>query len=240
VKQRLFLITPPVDDPLAFRPALAAALSAGDVACVHLRLAAREDAQVKRHVQVLAETIQQHGAALIIDAPADTRLVARAGADGAQLDFDAAKLADVVSELKPDRIVGVANLRSRDDAMTAGEADVDYLIFGEPRPDGWMPPLEQVLERCRWWAELFTVPCVGCAPTLADVPAVAETGVDFVALGEAVWSHAEGPAVAVRAAQAVVDAENKRAAERAAAEQKARKGGKSRASGTTASPRETR
>ena len=40
---RLYLVTPPALDPLAFRDMLAAALDAGDVACVQLRLKDADD-----------------------------------------------------------------------------------------------------------------------------------------------------------------------------------------------------
>ena len=44
--------------------------------------------------------------------------------------------------------------------MSLGEAGADYLLFGEPRPDGSLPSLESVVERAAWWAEIFETPCV--------------------------------------------------------------------------------
>jgi thiamine-phosphate pyrophosphorylase len=102
--------------------------------------------------------------------------------------------------LKGERILGVGGLRSKDDAMSMGEAGVDYLLFGEPRAGGAPPPLEAVAERAGWWAEIFETPCVAFAPTLDAVPRLAATGAEFVALGEAVWAHPDGPAAAVRLA----------------------------------------
>ena len=99
--------------------------------------------------------------------------------------------------LKGDRALGVGAIRTRDDAMTLGEAGADYLMFGEPRPDGSLPPLENVLERAAWWAEIFETPCVAFAPTLDGVPKLAATGAEFIALGDAVWDHAAGPAAAI-------------------------------------------
>ena len=55
-------------------------------------------------------------------------------------------------------------------------------------------------ERVAWWAEIFTLPCVGYAASLADVGPLAEAGADFVALGDAVWQHPEGAAAAVAVA----------------------------------------
>jgi thiamine-phosphate pyrophosphorylase len=74
--------------------------------------------------------------------------------------------------------------------MDAGEAGVDHVLFGEPRPDGSLPPLAAVLERAGWWAEIFQTPCVAYAPDADSVAALAETGAEFVALGA--WAFDEG------------------------------------------------
>jgi thiamine-phosphate pyrophosphorylase len=194
----LYLITPPVTDPAAFRPLLEAALEATEIACVLLRLATSDETLVKRQVKVLAGPVQQAGAALLLEAGRDSRLAARAGADGVHvtglIGLDAA-----LEDKKAERIVGVSGLKSRHDCMEAGEDEVDYLMFGEPKPDGYVPPLEQTVERCQWWAEVFQIPCVGYADRLEHVAAIVATGAEFVALGAAVWDHPEGPAAALRA-----------------------------------------
>ena len=186
-KTSLCLITPPVADPAAFRTLLDAALAAGSIQSVHLRLAVSDEREAQRFVQALAPVVQDKGAALIIDPPADLREVARWGADGVHIS-DPKLLKDALLALKPDRIVGAGGLRSKDAAMTAGEDGVDYVMFGEPRADGSLPPAEQVIERCQWWAEVFTTPCVGYAATPQMVCPLAATGVEFVALGEWVFS----------------------------------------------------
>jgi thiamine-phosphate pyrophosphorylase len=67
-----------------------------------------------------------------------------------------------------------------------------------------LPPLQAIIERAAWWAEIFETPCVAYAPSLDAVAALARTGAEFIALGEAVWSHAEGPADALRLAGAAL------------------------------------
>ena len=52
--------------------------------------------------------------------------------------------------------------------------------------------------------EIFTVPCIGFAPRLEDVGTLSLAGADFVALGDAVWNDARGPAAAVAEAQAAL------------------------------------
>jgi thiamine-phosphate pyrophosphorylase len=210
--QRLFLVTPPISDPEAFRPAMVAALDAADIACVLLKLAATEAKDIKPVVQALAPLAQAKGAAVLIDPPADPREVARLGLDGVQLP-NPSGIASAVEGLKPDRIIGVAGLASRHDAMTAGEADVDYLLFGEPREDGTVPALDRVVERCAWWAEVFVTPCVGYAPSAEAVRPLAVTNAEFIALGPFAFDGT-GRAVAEAARELAEVAEARAAAQR--------------------------
>ena len=94
-------------------------------------------------------------------------------------------------------------MRSRDDAMAAGEAGADYVMFGEPRRDGYTPPLAETLERTAWWAEIFQTPCVAFAGALDAVAPLTAAGADFVALGDAIWL-APSAAAAMAEAQALV------------------------------------
>ena len=192
---RLYLITPALAAPdlAALGPRFAAALAAGDVASVLARLAPGADA--KRIVPPLLEIAAAHDVALLVEG--DARLAVRLGADGVHV--GAAEVGEAVESLKGERIVGAGALKLRDDAMEAGEAGADYVMFGEPNERGFAPPLEATLERVSWWAEIFEAPCVGYAAALADVAALAAAGADFVALGAAVWD-APDPAEAVRAA----------------------------------------
>ncbi len=203
--QRLYLMLPPLAEAGDVADKLALALDAGDVACVLVPLAARDESSAKKIVKALIAVTEPRGVALLIDTPS---LVARSGADGAHLRLSADSLEKAlegaVETLKPDRILGAGGLRAKHDAMIAGEYDVDYVSFGEPAPDGFVPPMEQVLERVTWWADIFNVPCVAYAPTLADVAALAKAGADFVALREAVWDDARGPAEAVAEAMQLV------------------------------------
>ena len=204
--QRLYLITPALADGEGFAPALEAALSAGDVACVLLRFASADEGEAKKIVRALLPVAQKHEAALLIEG--DPRVAVRAGADGVHVrgqgDQLEEQLGEAIETLKPDCIVGAGGVKTRHDSMTVGELDVDYVMFGDPSPDGWTPLLETVIERVSWWTEIFTVPCVGFAPRLEDVATLSLAGADFVALGDAVWNDARGPGAAVAEAQAAL------------------------------------
>jgi thiamine-phosphate pyrophosphorylase len=183
-KPRLYLVTPPIDDAAAFTLQLAAALGAGDVAAVLLRLKDADERSLISRVKTLAAAAQDKDAALIIDGHAD--LVARAGADGAHLTGIAA-FNEALDTLKPDRIAGAGGLASRHDAMLAAERDADYVMFGEPDANGGRPAFDTIEERVAWWAEVFEIPCVGYAASLDEVAALARAGADFVALGDFIW-----------------------------------------------------
>ncbi len=206
---RLYLITPVLEDA-SFAPRLAEACATGAVAAVLLRLKSADERTLTNQVKALAPAAQEHGAAVLIttEAKADLATVAaRGGADGVHVGGDPALLREMRDRLKSERAVGVGAIRTKDDAMGFGEAGADYLLFGEPRPDGSLPSLESVVERASWWAEIFETPCVAYAPSLDAVEPLAATHAEFIALGDAVWSHPDGPAAGVRAAAEILERE---------------------------------
>src|ERR1700761_3879892 len=80
---RLYLIPPPVEDPAAFLPQLEAALTAGDIAALLVRLAPADERSHINRIKALAAPVQRRDVALILDGHPE--LAARAGADGAHL-----------------------------------------------------------------------------------------------------------------------------------------------------------
>jgi thiamine-phosphate pyrophosphorylase len=199
-RPRLYLLTPQLDDTTAFAGALDAVLTAGDVAAVLLRLGDADERTLINRVKSIGAVVQRRDVALLLDGRPD--IVGRAGADGAHLTgIDA--LRGALATLKPDRIAGVGGLRSRHDAMLAGEADPDYVMFGEPDRrgnPGKRPPFPAVVERVEWWAELFQLPCIGYAAAADEIRPLAEAGADFVALGEWIWEEPGGAKTVVAAA----------------------------------------
>lgn len=177
-------MTPPIANAPTFSAQLASALDAGDIAAVLLRLAASDERTLINRVKALAPSVQDKGAALLLDGA--VRLVARSGADGAHLsgiaDFTAA-----LETLKPERIAGVGGLVSRHDAMLAAEQGADYVMFGEPDPTGKCPAFAAVEERVAWWAEVFEIACVAYAASIDSVTPLVSAGADFIAIGDVIW-----------------------------------------------------
>jgi thiamine-phosphate pyrophosphorylase len=194
---RLYLLTPQLGDTTSFARDLGATLAAADVAAVLLRLEAGDERTLINRARAIAAVVQSRDIALLLDGHAE--IAARAGADGAHL-TGIEELSAAVGTLKPDRIAGAGGLRSRHDAMLAAEAGADYVMFGEPDRRGGGPPFDALQERLTWWAELFESPCVGYAANLDEVAPLARTGADFVALGDWIWTHAQGPVAAVQMA----------------------------------------
>jgi thiamine-phosphate pyrophosphorylase len=201
-RPRLYLVTPAIGDPAAFAGALEHALGAADIAAVLMRLAEAGERTLTERAKQIAAAVQPRDVALVVDNRPE--IVARAGADGAHLS-GVDKFAAALALLKPERIAGAGGLRSRHDAMLAGEAGADYVMFGEPDRNGRRPSFEELQDRLTWWADLFEIPCVAYAAGKEEVAPLVRTGADFIALGDWIWSAPEGAAKAVAAAAASLD-----------------------------------
>jgi thiamine-phosphate pyrophosphorylase len=203
VRPRLYLVSPPLSGAASFVDAISAALAAGDVAAVLLRLGDDDERTLINRIKSIAPAVQRRDVALLLDGRPD--LAARAGADGAHLSgIEALRIA--LPALKPDRIAGAGGLRSRHDAMLAGETQADYVMFGEPDRKGGRPPLPVLEERVAWWAELFHLPCVGYAGNADEIRPLAEAGADFIALGDWIWTEPGGGEAAVALAAQILAA----------------------------------
>jgi thiamine-phosphate pyrophosphorylase len=191
---RLYLVTPRVDEPVQVLSDLEQMLDIADIAAVLLQLADADERTLINRTKAIAPVVQRREVALLLAGHAN--LVARAGADGAHLTgIDAFNAA--VASLKPGRIAGCGGLRTRHDAMLAGEAGADYVMFGEPDQHGHRPAFESVEERVAWWAELFEMPSVGYANRQDEIGPLVAAGADFIAVGDCIWNDARGPGAAV-------------------------------------------
>ena len=193
-------MTPRIADTRAFAPDLESALEAGTVAAVLLRFAGPEEQDWREGVAILGPPVQTRGVALLLDGRPE--LAAPLDADGAHLTGPDA-LRRAIPSLKPERIAGAGGLKTRHDAMTAGESGADYVMFGEPDAAGRRPPFPAIIERVAWWAELFEPACVGYAASFEEIGQLTAAGADFVALGDLVWTGEI--ATAVRTAAAAIE-----------------------------------
>lgn len=200
-RTRLYLVTPPIGAAADLSVEIEAALDAGDIACLLLRLKPAAERDAKQVVKAIAAAVQARGTALLVE---DPRVAAHTGADGVHVSGEGEALSSALDSLRPDRIVGFGCGRSRDEAMRAGEAGVDYVMFGDAGFSGPGPDHDAVVDAVQWWAEIFNVPCVGFARRIAEVEALAAAGAEFVGLSDAIWTDARGAAAAVVEASAAI------------------------------------
>jgi thiamine-phosphate pyrophosphorylase len=197
---RLYLITPPrLDDLPGFAKLLTAALDAGDVACVQLRLKEVDDDAICRAVDALRPLTQRRGVAFLLNDRPD--LAFETGCDGVHIGQEDASYEEARKAVGDDRIVGVTCHNSRHLAMEAAEAGADYVAFGAFYPTGTKTPKTRAEpEILSWWSDLMQVPCVAIGGiTLENATPLIEAGADFLAVSAGIWQHPEGPAAAVAA-----------------------------------------
>jgi thiamine-phosphate pyrophosphorylase len=189
---QLYLITPADPDPAEFPRRLMAVLSGPEIAALLVQRGALDDTSYAALAERLVQVGQAAGAAVLLENDVD--LARQLGADGVHISTGGTKaIRAATSALKPDGIVGVGNVRSRHDAMSFGELDVDYVMFG---PLGGSADA-QAEELAQWWAETFEVPAVHSHPA-ATLETLSATRAEFLALSDCVWSAAE-PAAALAA-----------------------------------------
>ncbi len=194
---RLYLITPERLDPGPFADTLALALDAGEVACVQLRLKGIDDDAIRQAALTLAPVAQSRDVAFLLNDRPD--LAAETGCDGVHVGQHDTSYDEARALVGDDAIVGVTCHDSRHLAMVAAERGADYVAFGAFYPtatkDAVGHPDAQILG---WWSEMMTTPCVAIGGiTAANCAPLVKAGADFIAVLSAVWSHAEGPGVAV-------------------------------------------
>ena len=193
---RLYLVTPP-ELSVDFPDRLAAALDAGDVAAVQLRLKDVPDDTLKQAVDRLLPVARSRGVAFLLNDRPD--LAAAFGCDGAhvgQSDMPARAARKILKNLT----LGVTCHNSRHLAMQAGEDGADYVAFGAFFPSSTkQPPAMAETGILAWWAAMMEIPCVAIGGIDAENCApLVQAGADFLAVAGAVWNHREGPAEGVK------------------------------------------
>ena len=204
---RLYLVTPPaISDLEAFAAALDDALSAGDVACVQLRLKGADDGTISAAVQALMPAAHKHDVAFLLNDRPDLAL--ELGCDGVHIGPEDMPCKDARALMGPNATIGVTCKNSRHRAMELSEAGANYVAFGAVFPTTTKAdttPCEP--EIISVWSETTNVPCVAIGGiTVDNCHLLVEAGADFLAVSGGVWQHPDGPAAAVKAFNAIFDA----------------------------------
>ncbi len=203
---RLYVITPPRIDLRSFPGLLAAALDAGDVAALQLRLKEADDDTWRSAIDLLRPVAQSRGVAFLVNDRAD--LVSGSGSDGVHVGQEDMPARQARALIGPDVILGVTCKDSRDLAMRAGEDGADYVAFGAFYPSGTKEVARTISPGIlQWWSELMELPCCAIGGITAEnCQRLVRAGADFLAVVGAVWNHPDGPAVGVRAMNAAIAA----------------------------------
>ena len=194
---RLYLITPPEIELPTFTAALTAALAAGDVASLQLRLKGVDDDVIERAIDTLLPIAHSRDVAFLVNDRPD--LAAAHGCDGVHVGQEDASYGAARAAVGDDAIVGVTCHGSRDLAFAAAEAGADYVAFGAFFETTTKAPKARATpDLLTWWSEATEIPCVAIGGITIDNGAVlAEAGADFLAVSGGVWQHPAGPAAAV-------------------------------------------
>ncbi len=177
---------------------MAAALDAGDVACIQLRLKDVDDDTIRRAAEILCPVAQERDVAFIMnDSP---RLAVETGCDGVHVGQDDTPYAEAREIVGDDMIVGVTCHQSCQLAMEAAEAGADYVAFGAFFPTttkqakGGADP-----EILTLWQKAMLTPCVAIGGIKVDNCAgLVTAGADFISVASGVWDYPDGPAQAVK------------------------------------------
>jgi len=195
---QIFLIAPADAQPATFAARLQAMLAAHETPVLLVPKGERSDADYKSLLKAILPVAQSAGCAVLLDN--DIALAKAIGADGVQITGSSKAIKEAIAALKPDMIVGAGPVKTRDDAMTAGELGADYVFFG---------PLagaldDETRDMAFWWAEAMQVPSVISDPK-ASADTLAFGNCEFVALSENLWQAPNGPDAALSAFAEVLE-----------------------------------
>lgn len=180
----IFLIAPPDAAPQTLEAALRPLLDDGAVKALLLPRGSRSEGDYKSLVKTIAPLAQSRDIAVLIEG--DPGEVKKLGVDGLHVAGSIEAMREAIAALKPGFIVGAADLRTKDDAMAAGELGVDYVFFGPFSG----PTDDAARELARWWAETMEVPSVLSDPG-ATAGAYDAEGCEFIGLGDGIFGGAE-------------------------------------------------
>ena len=201
---QLYLIAPPALEPAPFAEDLKAALDAGPVACLQLRLKEAPDDDVRRATETLMPVCHGYDVAFLINDRPD--LACELGADGVHIGQEDATYAEARALVGAGATVGVTCHNSLHLAMEAAEAGADYVAFGAFFPTRTKVPKSTAdLETLENWSAATIVPCVAIGGITAEnCRPLVGAGADFLAVSGGVWNRPEGPAISVRAFAAIL------------------------------------
>lgn len=184
---RLVLITPENVEPATLLARLTSAFEAGDVASLIVPQYGMDEDQYQALLSEAVKIGQSHDAAVV--AAGDTRIAGRCDVDGIHVIGGHTEVRAALKEFGHKWIVGSGGAETRHAALTMGEEDPDYVLFGRFGQDTHLEPHKRNVALGEWWSNVVEVPCIVMGGNaLSTLATAAETGADFVALSHAILS----------------------------------------------------
>lgn len=137
--------------------------------------------QYKNLVRKIVPIAQDHDCAVVLDD--EPNLVRELDADGTQITSGHQDVLKAIKNLKPDFIVGAANMATRHEAMLCGEAGADYISFGDFKN----PPSQENIDLANWWTNLFQIPCAVFDPQ-TPIENMESQSAEFLGVENNIWS----------------------------------------------------
>lgn len=202
-KCQLYLISP-LEVGGDFPVRLEEALTAGPVAAFQFRVKGIDQHKAAELAAPLQEICARHDVAFIVND--SISLAKRIGADGVHLGQEDGDPREARAILGRDAQIGVTCHNSRHLAMEAAEAGADYVAFGAFFSTSTKEVKHQAeIETVELWSQFTEVPCVAIGGiTIQNAGEVIDAGADFIAISSGVWNHANGPAAALKAFNALL------------------------------------
>ena len=182
---RLVLITPEGVSRDHIVERLREALGAGDVASLIVPQYQMDEDQYQTLLSEAVRIGQSAGSAVV--AAGDTRIAGRCGVDGIHVIGGHIEVRAALHEHGHKWIIGSGGAETRHAALTLGEEDPDYLLFGRFGMDTHTEPHKRNVALSEWWSKVVEVPCIIMGGnSLETLKTAAATGSEFVALSRAV------------------------------------------------------
>ena len=186
-------------EPPPFAERLKAALGAGPVACLQIRLKDVDDDEVRKATEVILPVCHEYAVPVLMNDRPD--LAFATGCDGVHIGQDDVPYSQARRILGPDAMIGVTCKKSRHLAIEAAEKGANYVAFGAFFPTETKAGTVRADPKIvAWWSEVSTTPSVAIGGITAEnCGALVDSGVDFLAVIGGVWNHPDGEAASIRA-----------------------------------------
>lgn len=189
---RLVLVTPQSVKTVDLLDRLNDAFEAGDVASL---IVPQYELDEDQYQALLGEAVrigQSYGAAVV--AAGDTRIAGRCDVDGIHVVGGHTEVRSALKEFGHKWIIGSGGAETRHAALSMGEENPDYVMFGRFGQDTHAEPHKRNIALGEWWSNVVEVPCILMGGRdLETLESAAETGVDFVALSLAILGDDADP-----------------------------------------------